>query len=52
MSAYRVKVASFAVDSENLVEMVNEQYHTDFGDNNLVKYITPSMKEYLSTDLH
>ena len=32
-NAYHVEVAFIAVDSENLGEMVNDQYHTDFGDN-------------------
>ena len=32
-NAYNVKVAFIAVDSENLGEMVNDQFHTDFGDN-------------------
>ena len=31
--AYHVKVAFIATDSENLGEMVNDMYHSDFGDN-------------------
>ncbi len=36
--AYRVKVAFIAVDSENLGEVVNDMYHTDFGDNQFPYY--------------
>ena len=31
--AYNVKVAFIAIDSENLGELVDDRYHTDFGDN-------------------
>jgi len=31
--AYHVEVAFIAVDSENLGELDNDQYHKDFGDN-------------------
>jgi hypothetical protein len=32
-NAYNVNVAFIALDAENLGELVNHSYHTDFGDN-------------------
>jgi len=37
-NAYNVQVAFIALDAENLGELVNHSYHTDFGDNILPYY--------------
>jgi hypothetical protein len=37
-NAYKVQVAFIAIDSENLGELVNDKYHTDFGDNKFPYY--------------
>ena len=37
-NAYKVQVAFIALDSENLGEMVDDHYHTDFGDNKFPYY--------------
>jgi len=37
-NAYNVNVAFIALDAENLGELVNHSYHTDFGDNVLPYY--------------
>jgi hypothetical protein len=37
-NAYNVNVAFIALDAENLGELVNHSYHTDFGDNILPYY--------------
>lgn len=36
--AYNVEVAFIALDSENLGELVDDRYHTDFGDNQFPYY--------------
>ena len=36
--AYRVQVAFIALDAENLGELVNDHFHTDFGDNKFPYY--------------
>ncbi len=36
--AYNIEVAFIALDSENLGELVNDCYHTDFGDNQFPYY--------------
>ena len=43
--AYNIEVAFIALDSENLGELVNDCYHTDFGDNQF-----PYLKEILTID--
>ncbi len=37
-NAYTVQVAFIALDSENLGELVNDGFHTDFGDNKFPYY--------------
>ncbi len=37
-NAYSIQVAFIALDSENLGELVNDKYHTDFGDNKFPYY--------------
>ena len=37
-NAYSVQVAFIALDAENLGELVDDKYHTDFGDNKFPYY--------------
>ncbi len=37
-NAFSIQVAFIALDAENLGELVNDKYHTDFGDNKFPYY--------------
>ena len=38
LSAYKVQVAFIALDASNLGELVNDGFHSDFGDNKFPYY--------------
>ena len=38
LRAYKVEIAFMALDAENLGELVNDHFHTDFGDNKFPYY--------------